>query len=187
MLACAPITSRLLSSCLAAALLAVTACSSQVQGSSTGGTTTAGTGGAGASTAGSGGSTSVTTGNGGDPGATGGGGSAVSTGGGGGDPVVDCSKFGTEQFPTFDKSCAADTDCVLKVHVATCCGTHVIIGIAASESLAFDKAEAKCESQLLGCGCNTGPTLTEDGKQTDYNGMNSAVACQEGSCMSYTP
>src|SRR5262249_52278629 len=44
----------------------------------------------------------------------------------GGGPVVDCS---SGVFPTFGKTCVADTDCAIAFHQTSCCGTRSAIGI----------------------------------------------------------
>lgn len=106
----------------------------------------------------------------------------------GGPPVpVDCSGAGPNDFPAFDKSCTADSECVAKLHQINCCGTLVAIGINASGSAAFDAAEATCQGQYPACGCAQMPTTAEDGKTLADYGSDFPVVCKAGQCTTYSP
>jgi hypothetical protein len=116
----------------------------------------------------------------------GGAGGGGNTGSGGGVTGVDCGGV-SGTFPTFDKTCAADADCVKKFHQINCCGTQAAIGVSASASAAFDAAEATCESQYPGCGCAQAPTTAEDGKTATSGNDQIQVACMSGQCMTFIP
>lgn len=89
-------------------------------------------------------------------------------------------------FPAFDKACTAAADCVIKFHMVDCCGSRVSIGINASESAAFDQAEAICDAMYPGCGCAAMPTKAEDGKTAlDENTIQ--VDCLSGACSTFVP
>jgi hypothetical protein len=123
----------------------------------------------------------------------GGGASSGSSGAGGGASSGSSSGGATVQctatppvFPAFDKSCATPADCVIKLHMINCCGTQIAIGINASQSAAFDQAEALCDAMYPGCGCAQGPTKADDGKEaTDISMIK--VDCKAGACSTYIP
>jgi hypothetical protein len=119
---------------------------------------------------------------------TGGGASSSSSGSGSassGGAAVQCTAT-PPVFPAFDKSCATAADCAVKLHTVSCCGTQAAIGINASQSAAFDQAEALCDAMYPGCGCAQGPTKAEDGKETTDNNV-IKVDCKAGACSSYIP
>jgi hypothetical protein len=93
---------------------------------------------------------------------------------------ADCS-----MFPSFDKSCSTDSDCVAKLHQVNCCGTRVSIGINVSQSAAFDVTEAACAAQFPACGCAEQATTGEDGKTMPDYSDSFPVACKAGQCTTY--
>jgi hypothetical protein len=137
-------------------LLALTACGSSTLGGNGGSGNTGNTGTGATDTGGSG------------------------TGGSGG-ATLDCAM----SFPTFDKTCTADTDCVTKLHQINCCGTQKAIGVAKSDSASFDSIEAACDWPK--CGCATMPTEAEDGTTSASFGDAIPVACKAGQCTTYIP
>jgi hypothetical protein len=114
-------------------------------------------------------------------GATGAGGSVVA-------PIAPCGPGAPEPFPTFDKTCANDADCVIKVHRNfACCAPHAAIGLNAAAGADFDAAETTCESKQTKSVCDCfGPTKAEDGNQASGGAM-IEVACQSGQCMTFVP
>ncbi len=120
-------------------------------------------------------------------GSNGGSGGSTATGGAGGTTVeVACANGGSPSFPTFDRACMADGDCVIALHQINCCGTLDALGIASAEKAAFDEAEATCESQYPACGCAQGPTTTDEGSTaTDLAAI--SVQCIGGQCTTYVP
>jgi hypothetical protein len=149
-------------------ILALAACSGNVEGGGNGGSGGSGQGASG--------------GQGGQGGSGGSGGTGV---GGGGSGSVQCTGT-TPTFPTFDKTCTTAADCVTKLHMVNCCGSMTAIGINATESAAFDAAEMTCQSQYPGCGCAAMPTTTEDGK-TSMDDTLIQVDCLSGKCSTYLP
>ncbi len=116
----------------------------------------------------------------------GGTGGTTSTGGTGGATFdVECTG-GAPAFPTFDKTCAAEGDCLVAFHQVNCCGTRKAIGIQKDEKASFDAAEATCEGQYPACECVQSPTMTEEGS-TAVDEALIQVQCSGGSCMSYVP
>jgi hypothetical protein len=87
-------------------------------------------------------------------------------------------------FPWFDKSCVADSDCAIGLHMVNCCGTMHAIGMNQSQKAVFQEAEAVCEGQYPPCGCASQPTLAEDGN-TSGSGEDIAVFCKSGDCMTF--
>jgi len=101
------------------------------------------------------------------------------------DDEVRCT--GTDPvFPSFDKTCAVTSDCLVALHMISCCGSQVAIGIRSSEQARFEDAEARCDAQYPGCGCAQGPTQAEDGKST-FNNEQIVVNCDMGQCMTAVP
>jgi len=92
-----------------------------------------------------------------------------------------CATFA---FPTFDKSCSSDSDCVVVEHQINCCGTFAAWGISAADKTAFDDAEATCERSYPGCGCAATPTKADDGK-TSVAAGDIGVGCTAGVCLSF--
>ena len=91
-----------------------------------------------------------------------------------------------QSFPTFDKHCAAATDCALALHVINCCGSAKAIGINQSEVVRFDRDEKICDAQYPKCGCPTSPPIAEDGK-TSTGGNDIKVDCRASACTTFIP
>ncbi len=89
-----------------------------------------------------------------------------------------------EVFPTFDKTCGDDSDCIFGLNQTDCCGTLRAIAINANESDRFSDAEQTCEEQYPPCGCASHRVDTEDGDNV-YSAKDVGVACVEGSCSTY--
>ncbi len=87
-------------------------------------------------------------------------------------------------FPSFDRTCAGDSDCVAVHHTTDCCGNESVMGIAASEQARFDVDEASCEAMYPGCGCAAGPPTADDGT-TSLDGTNVTATCDTGTCTSH--
>jgi hypothetical protein len=68
-------------------------------------------------------------------------------------------------------------------HTINCCGTHVALGISATDATRFDVAEALCDSMYPACGCASGITTAEDGGSS-WNLLDFAAECAAGSCRS---
>lgn len=101
------------------------------------------------------------------------------------EPVI-CSGPGAPRFPTFDKSCVADRECVVVTHQTDCCGNSEAIGVNAGQQMSFDDAERICRSQYPACGCPARPPVAEDG-QSANDPSRIAVSCRGGQCTSYVP
>ena len=72
-------------------------------------------------------------------------------------------------FPTFDKTCERADECFVALHMVSCCGTQVAIGMNTTERDRFNADETRCDAQYPGCGCPVGPTTAEDGNMTINN------------------
>jgi hypothetical protein len=89
-------------------------------------------------------------------------------------------------FPTFDKTCSTDADCVVAKHQTTGCGDAVDIGINQSGLATFTAAEAQCHGQYFSSTCFIANTTLEDGSK--FRNANTAqpdpvtVTCASGSC-----
>jgi hypothetical protein len=104
---------------------------------------------------------------------------------GGGMTQVQCGAGGPGSFPTFDRTCAADSDCARVVHQINCCGSTQILGIAQSQQTAFTAAEMECESQYPGCGCAESPPIDQSGNASQsFDGSDITVSCLSGQCTS---
>jgi hypothetical protein len=111
--------------------------------------------------------------------------SSGDSGGGSGPGDVSCTG-NNPTFPTFDKSCASDADCVLVRHTTSCCGSELIMAINGSEQARFQTAESICDQQYPKCGCaSQGPTA-EDGTLIPFGSENLVKAsCSNGTCKSH--
>lgn len=87
-------------------------------------------------------------------------------------------------FPSFERQCSADADCVAVLHQIDCCGTYVALGIRVTEQTAFAAAEKDCEAMYPGCGCASRPTVADDGTQ-DQGGSRLSARCSAGRCLSH--
>jgi hypothetical protein len=107
--------------------------------------------------------------------------------GGGGTGSSDVRCTGANQsFPTFDKTCTTEADCVLVRHTTSCCGDQLIMAINGGEQARFQNAESICSQQYPGCGCaSQGPTA-EDGTLVPFGKENLVKAqCDSGICQSH--
>jgi hypothetical protein len=106
-------------------------------------------------------------------------------GGSAGSSNISCTGA-NQSFPTFDRSCASETECVLVHHTTSCCGDELIMAIKNGEQASFQTAESACDSQYPGCGCaSQGPTA-EDGTLVPFGKENLVKAqCDKGTCRSY--
>lgn len=103
----------------------------------------------------------------------------------GGDAAVMCTGA-PPSFPTFERRCAAPSDCFAAIHQINCCGSTRAIGVNAAEKARFQAAEQTCRSQYPGCDCAAAPTVAEDGKSsTTADGSDVAVDCRAGACQTY--
>ncbi len=87
-------------------------------------------------------------------------------------------------FPSFDKTCSADTDCEVALNQIDCCGTQRSIGINRSEDVRFSAAEQICEDQYPPCGCAGRGIDTEDGNTVRYRD-DVGLACVDGACLTF--
>jgi len=99
---------------------------------------------------------------------------------------VQCGAQGPRSFPTFDKECSTDADCVLAVHTLSCCGDVLVMAINRGALSAFQAAESTCSSQYPACGCMSNSVTFENG--VAYGGTSSptsaaAASCVGGSCL----
>jgi hypothetical protein len=112
-------------------------------------------------------------------GGTGGGATTTGTGGAG---AIDCAHG---VFPAFDKACTVYSECAVEIHQIDCCGSTAAIGVAASESAAFQAAEKACDAMYPGCGCAGRGPVAEDGKLGTAGQIQ--VACTMGKCTTFVP
>jgi hypothetical protein len=88
-------------------------------------------------------------------------------------------------FPSFDKSCAADTECDVFNHFESCCMSRMI-GVSTRDKSRAEAIETQCTSLLdqafLFCGCPPMQTA-EDGTSTALSGQTIVGACVSGTCM----
>jgi hypothetical protein len=101
--------------------------------------------------------------------------------------AIVCTGPGTSTFPTFERACAGESDCVVVEHQVNCCGTLRALGIRADAQAAFDAAEASCRGMYPSCRCPAMVTRADD--DTTFDGVNPAHAlCTAGQCTStFTP
>ncbi len=98
--------------------------------------------------------------------------------------AVVCTGTRVAVFPTFDRRCAAATECAAVLHQTDCCGTFVAMGLRASERGGFDAAEMRCQSMLPGCGCASRETTDDDGNPVQGSGVAMIDArCRDGRCV----
>jgi hypothetical protein len=111
--------------------------------------------------------------------------------GGGGDAAVDTSIPGVAcggtmpMFPTFDKTCGTDGDCVIAKHQTSPCGDALDIGISQSAQAMFKAAEAECEKQYFANTCFISNTTLEDGsifRNATAQSDPVTVTCVSGTC-----
>jgi hypothetical protein len=97
-------------------------------------------------------------------------------------PSLHCDSTGGA-FPFFNKSCRDPGDCLLRAHQLDCCGSYMMIGVAASDRDLFESAEAQCSSSFPICECAQQPTVAEDGRRANDTGA-FAAGCESGRCLS---
>jgi hypothetical protein len=85
-----------------------------------------------------------------------------------------------------DRSCATDADCVAVMHVTSCCGGIVWIGIRSSQQQQFAALEALCQASYPACGCFDGRDSADDGSRIGAN-ASAAATCLAGTCATYSP
>ena len=89
-------------------------------------------------------------------------------------------------FPEFDRSCRTASDCQLVAHTTSCCGSRLALAIAATETPAFNSAEAVCDAQYPACGCAAQGVQVEDGTQVGACWQAEVKAsCDSGSCQAH--
>lgn len=98
-------------------------------------------------------------------------------------PAIHCG-IGGSTFPDFDRRCVAATDCFIALHQTDCCGSHVALGLAASERARFAAAEAICDGQYPGCGCAPMVTVADDGAAEERD-RPIVVTCDGGACRTH--
>lgn len=100
-----------------------------------------------------------------------------------GGAAISCTGPGGSTFPTFDRACAGEGDCVVVEHQTNCCGTLRALGIRADQQAAFDAAEASCRAMYPGCGCASMATQADD-DTIDDGSTPARVLCAAGQCTS---
>lgn len=104
-------------------------------------------------------------------------------GDGAGSSMTPAGMCGSFAFPSFDKSCAADGDCIIVRHT-DCCG-YLAWGLSAKDKEAFAAAEAICASSCPPGGCFH-PTRAEDGKSPmTASESDIGVSCMAGVCHTF--
>jgi hypothetical protein len=93
---------------------------------------------------------------------------------------------GADPFPSIDRGCQVDQDCVAVEHQINCCGTLRAIGVRAAAKAAFDAAEASCRSAYPLCDCASQVTQADDGTSA-AGAQAAAVRCADGSCRTSFP
>jgi hypothetical protein len=104
---------------------------------------------------------------------------------GAGDNAISCVGP-MAHFPEFDRSCSTAADCSLVAHTTNCCGARLAMGIASSETPAFNSAESICDAQYPACGCAAQGVQVEDGTQVGWSWQAEVKAsCDSGSCKAH--
>jgi hypothetical protein len=89
-------------------------------------------------------------------------------------------------FPTFQKGCTTDANCVRVSHTTSCCGSELVMGINHAELARFQAAESICDAQYPGCGCASQGANAEDGTLVPWGSENLiVVSCDNGVCLSH--
>ncbi len=86
-------------------------------------------------------------------------------------------------WPRFSRVCNADKDCATVEHQVDCCGTHQVQGIAATEKVRADAAEASWRPTCPECDCVALPTKDDGGKSSPSGKFE--VRCAYGVCTSF--
>jgi hypothetical protein len=97
---------------------------------------------------------------------------------------VQCGTQGPPSFPAFDKTCSTDADCVLAVHMLSCCGDVLVTAISRGALPAFQADESTCESQYPGCGCASNSVKFENG--VAYGGTGNPTSAAAASCVAHS-
>jgi len=85
-------------------------------------------------------------------------------------------------LPTFDRSCRADADCVVGMHVSNCCYSQAI-GISAHEKARFDAVEVGCSGAATGfCGCEGDVASSDGGVIPGGSSAYLVAVCRAGTC-----
>lgn len=109
------------------------------------------------------------------------GGDAAADGGASG---VQCGPAGPAAFPTFDKQCSTDADCVLAVHTLSCCGDVLVMAISQGALPAFQAAESTCSGQYPACGCASNSVTFENG--VAYGGTSDPTSAAAARCVNHS-
>jgi hypothetical protein len=100
------------------------------------------------------------------------------------DAAILCNGVSATIFPTFDRTCSADTDCFVAQHQTDCCGNSRALGLAVRERDTFTAAERICSAMYPGCGCPALPPVADDGMTALPPAM-IVAACRSGLCTSF--
>lgn len=84
-------------------------------------------------------------------------------------------------WPDFSRACKVAADCATVEHQIDCCGTHQVLGIAASERERAAAAEKAWAPKCPLCDCVARPTADDAGA----TGTAFGVRCTGGVCTSY--
>lgn len=95
--------------------------------------------------------------------------------------ALTCSGY---TMPPFSKGCLKPVDCAVVMHQTDCCGNTLAVGVNASVAADFKIEEKQCAATYPGCGCPSGPPMTEDGSTASFNGE-IGVACVANACTTY--
>ncbi len=80
--------------------------------------------------------------------------------------TVDC-RTQPVTFPSFDRACSADSECVAVRRVTNCCGSELVTAVNQAVVKAFKAAAVSCNSQFPPCGCAAQPARADDGSVFD--------------------
>jgi hypothetical protein len=100
--------------------------------------------------------------------------------------VKDAGVSACMQATMFDHSCTVDADCVAVTHQVNCCGSAVWIGIRVADKQRYDAIETACDRSYPGCGCASGPPVTDDGSVVPFGAAAAGVTCQAGACKTFS-
>lgn len=87
-------------------------------------------------------------------------------------------------FENLDKTCDAAEDCQLVQHQIDCCGTLLVMGIAATAVPGFSAIEQYCAAQFPPCGCASQGLKLEDGTLVEFGSTAYAAKCVDNQCRS---
>lgn len=89
-------------------------------------------------------------------------------------------------FEGLDKACKTAGDCELVEHQIDCCGTILIMGLAATAVPGFSSTEQYCAAQFPPCGCAARGMQLEDGSLIDFGSSAYAAECVDHRCRSHS-